>query len=40
MPLLNSAASSGFSTAVGGLPVPSQPPAPLPDHQFYFPPTA
>jgi hypothetical protein len=40
LPLPNSAASSGFSTAVGGAPVPSHPPAPFPDHQFYFPPTA
>ncbi|GJM97062.1 hypothetical protein PR202_ga13960 [Eleusine coracana subsp. coracana] len=40
MPLLNSAASSGFSTAVGGVPLPSHPAAPFPGHQFYFPPTA
>uniref|UniRef100_A0A0A9CPY6 Ids1 n=1 Tax=Arundo donax TaxID=35708 RepID=A0A0A9CPY6_ARUDO len=44
MPLHHSAASSGFSTAVGtnagNGPLPSQQPAPFSDHQFYFPPTA
>uniref|UniRef100_A0A0A9D1Q3 Ids1 n=1 Tax=Arundo donax TaxID=35708 RepID=A0A0A9D1Q3_ARUDO len=41
MPLHHSAASSGFSTAANaGVPLPSHPPAPFSDHQFYLPPTA
>jgi len=39
MPLHHSAASSGFSTAPGGVPLPSRPPATqFPNHhQFFFP---